>query len=182
MQASEIKSGRIYSWVIENSAEMLKTKTNTGDKVSNPLRDLTVTKRVVYTGQATTGETWLKAQLARNPAYTPGDRAPQHTPTENDCIVSNIASGELQVRITKFHSTKKNYFVGGNPATLAELATIALYTAHHARNDLSEPVMFPYLHNITNADNDMVLDVPDIIPAGLAFKPVMTSNVPALVS
>ena len=173
MQASEIKASRMYSWIVENEAKMLVG----GKARTNPLADLVVTKRCVYAGQAATGAMWLKAQLALNPAYTPSDRAPQHEPTENDCIVRNIASGELQVRIMNFRTNKREYFVGGIPATENELATIAQYSPKHSRNDLFAPVMFPYLHNITNADNDIA---PIVDLKSLAFKPVTTADIPVV--
>jgi hypothetical protein len=170
MLASQIQSGRIYSWVVENDAKLLKG----GRKgvAPNPFNDLVVTKRTVYKGQAATGERWLRETIALHESagqvYTPSDRAPQHIATDNPCIVQSVATSELQVRIMSIERTKKEYFIDGKLATPAQLAIIAQYKgAPSKRNPLYAPVMFPYIHNLTNCEDDIT---------ALAFTPVAIAS------
>ena len=151
MNINDIKAGRIYSWVYEGDAKLLKG--GRSGVPSNPFNDLTVTRRVVYSGQAASGETWYKAQIALNPDYIPSDRAPQHIATDNPCVVQSVSSGELQVRIMNFEKTKSEYFVDGQLATSAQMAIIRQYKSKRAKSENFVPVMFPYVHNLTNVDN-----------------------------
>ncbi len=168
MLSSEIQSGRIYSWVVENEAKLLKGGRN--GIAPNPFNDLTVTKRAVYAGQAATSETWVKAQLALNPDWQPSERAPLHVSTENPCVVKYVSTGELGVRIMNFRTIKREYFIAGKLATEAQLKIIAEYTPHRAKSENFVPVMFPYIHNVTNCDNDMTI--------AQVFCPVATATRP----
>ena len=155
MKSSEIQSGRIYSWVVETDAKLLKGGRN--GIAPNPFNDLTVTKRAVYAGQAATGETWVKAQLALNPTWEPSARPALHVATENPCVVKYVSTGELGVRIMNFRAIKREYFIAGKLATPAQLEIIAAYTPHRAKIENFVPVMFPYIHNVTNCDDDMTI-------------------------
>ena len=155
MKSSEIQAGRIYSWIVENDAKLLKGGRN--GIAPNPFNDLTVTKRAVYAGQAATGETWVKAQLALNPTWEPSARPALHVATENPCVVKYVSTGELGVRIMNFRAIKREYFIAGKLATPAQLEIIAAYTPHRAKSENFVPVMFPYIHNVTNCDDDMTI-------------------------
>ena len=165
MKTSEIKSGRIYSWVYGGDAKLLKG----GRANTNPFNDLVVTVRKTFAGQAATGETWYKAQIALNPDYEPSNRPAQHVATENPCVVAMVSTGELCVRIMNFRKTSEVFFVAGKPATEAQVAIIKEYLPARKHNDKFVPVMFPYVHNLTNVDDDMA------IAAGLTFEPVTTA-------
>ena len=159
MKVQDIKSGRVYSWVYEGEYKMLKGGRN--GIAPNPFNDLVVTKRVVYAGQAATGESWMKAQLALNPDYTPSGRAPQFLPTEYPCIVKSVSSGELQVRIMNFRkTTKSEIFIDGRLATPAQMEILKAYKPSRSRSENYVPVMFPYLHNLSNVEYDMLVNVP----------------------
>ena len=153
MNINDIVASRIYSWIFQG-----ETKLNKGGRAGiepNPLYGR-VTSRKVYAGQAATGDMYCNAQRKLNPAWEPsGDRAPTFEATDNPCVVRSLSSGDLQVRIIRPRTVKREFFVDNRLATEAEMTVIKTYSPVRKVNPFSVRIMFPYVHNLANVEGEL---------------------------
>lgn len=155
MNINDIKPSRQYSWVY--TAE---TKLNKGGRAGVPENPLfgQVTARKVYCGQAASADMYTNAARNLNPSWTPSERAPMFEATENPCVVRSLSTGDLQVRILKPRTVKREYFVNGNPATTEQLEIIKKYLPKKSSNPLAVKIMFPYVDNLANVEGELAED------------------------
>ena len=121
LNINEVRNGRLYSVVFEGPVRMLKG--GRAGVPENPLMDIPVTKRIVLSVQACTRESYARRMRKLDPNWEPSNKPSGFTPTENPCVDLN-PQGEASLRCWAIQCTKKEVFVGGQPATPEQLAII----------------------------------------------------------
>lgn len=152
LSISQIVASRIYSFVYDSEVTMLKGGTK--GTPPNPLLGCRVVKHATYAGQAASAKMYVNAWEKLNPGQTyhaDNSRKPSWEPTLHPCIVRNVDTGALLIRILNPRQTSVRFTVDGKPATFDQRLTIEDYTkARSPRKENSVSIMFPYLDNLLN--------------------------------
>ncbi len=127
LKLDEVQNGRIYSVVFAGPVSM-----NKGGRAGvpvNPLLDVSVDKRAVLKVQACSRASYVNRMRKADPNWQPdaSGRASGYAETANPCVDVNLTTGDLALRGWSVGLVKHEVFVGGRPATQADLDTIAAY-------------------------------------------------------
>ena len=124
LNIQDVRNGRIYSVVFAGPVRM--NKGGRSGVAPNPLQDLSVTRRMVVSVQACSRESYARRMVKQDAAWTPSDKASGFAATAHPCVDNN-GKGEAHLRGVSVGVTRNQIFVGGEPATPAQLAIIAAY-------------------------------------------------------
>lgn len=162
LKVNEVVNGRIYSVVFAGPVSM-----NKGGRMGvpvNPLIDVEVSKRTVMSVQACSRKSYVNRMLKADPTWQPDTSKPSgYAETSHPCVDLNLKTGDEALRGWAVGVTKHEVFIGGRPATAAELATIADYQPGGKWYADSKPKREPGFMRLPLAkiEHEGWVDVPD---------------------
>lgn len=118
---------------------------------SNPFIDIPVTVRRVSTVQAAGEKTWANFKRRTNPDWQPsGNRKNWYHVTDNSCIVQHNSNGTRYLRGLPRGVSKEQYFIGGTPATEAQVETIKAFAKNAGKPQDYVLLSLDNLANVTD--------------------------------
>lgn len=147
VKTSELKPGRIYSFVYRADVEMVAKKR---DGRENPLADCACSVRRVCRVQAAGEHTYARAMLAKDATWQPSEKLSWHVASENPCVrVHGKDANRRYLRAIPIAIDKETYFIGNVPANEAESEVIRAFKKGGERDEKPAYILF----NLDNVEN-----------------------------
>lgn len=137
LNIATLKAGRIYSFVYTSEVEMVnKRDFNDGcGKVANPLADCLVSCRKVFRGNAATVGSYERVMKQIDPEWTPSDKPAWFEFMADGIVCHRVKREQHYFAPLRVQTLKEEYFIGGKPASEADVETVKRFKKNRGGND-----------------------------------------------